>query len=692
MTGRLIGVDTGGTFTDLVALGPEGLVHLKLASTPAAPHQAVLDGVQRIVSGSGVESLDRIAHGTTVATNAILTGNFAAAVLVTTSGFEDVLEIGRQERPSLYDFEVKRPPPLIGRERRLGVKERIGPQGQVETALLPDSPEMEELLQKIAALDPPAESIAISMLHSYANSEHETIVARALEEKFPGLGITLSSELIPVFREYERTSTVAVNAVIQPVMGKYLDSLSRELSGARLSITTSSGGSLTAIQAAREPVRTLLSGPAAGVAGAVAVAGRAGFENILTFDMGGTSTDVALCEGTIGQTSEGGMQGYPLLVAQVDMHTVGAGGGSLARVDRGGAVIVGPESAGADPGPLAYGRRRPGRDGEGVTVTDANLILGRLPDRGLLGGAMTLDEEAALEGLGGLAVAASGIEGARELTPEQAAEGVVRVAITAMAGALRRISVERGKDPRGYILVAFGGAGAMHAAALAREMGIRRVLVPHEPGLLSAVGTLVAGVRIDRARTILGTDPQDNSEQVESVWMKLDREVMAGLEEAGIPSGQCRLVRRADMRYLGQSFELTVEASRWSAKDADSWSRLCDGFAAAHKERYGYDRPGTAVELVSLRVEGHGPGAAALDDLLPALEQDLTTGEEKEYMEKSMVWEGEIFQAVQIPRESLKVGQHLRGPALIHEFSATTIIPPDADMEVGPFGDLLISV
>jgi N-methylhydantoinase A len=690
MTGRLIGVDTGGTFTDLVALGPEGLVHHKLASTPAAPHKAVLDGIQKIVSGGKIEPADRMAHGTTVATNAILTGNVASAVLVTTSGFEDVLEIGRQERPSLYDFEVERRPPLIERGRRLGVKERIGPEGQVEEALGPDGPEIKELLQRIAALDPPAESIAVSLLHSYANSEHEAIVAAALEKLLPGIGITLSCELIPVFREYERTSTVVINAAVQPVMGGYLDSLRSGLSGAKLSITTSSGGSLTARQAAREPVHTLLSGPAAGVAGAVAVARRAGFTNILTFDMGGTSTDVALCEGDIRQTSEGGMEGYPLLVAQVDLHTVGAGGGSLARVDRGGAVVVGPESAGAEPGPLAYGNRLPGHDGEGVTVTDANLVLGRLPEGGLLGGSMALEKDASLEGLGRLAAAASEIEGARKLTGEQAAEGVIRVAITAMAGALRRISVERGKDPREYVLVAFGGAGAMHAAALAGEMGIGQVLVPYEPGLLSAVGTLVAGLRIDRARTILGTDPEHDSALVESAWRDIEREVKAGLEEAGVASGQCLLARRADMRYFGQSFELTVEASGWSAGDGESWERLCGGFAAAHRERYGYDRPGTKVELVSLRVEGHGPGAAALDDLLPSL--DAETAAEKEYPVRDMVWEGEVFEAVQVPRKSLRVGQHLRGPALIHEFSATTIVPPDAGVEVGAFGDLLIDV
>jgi len=713
MKGRLIGVDTGGTFTDLVALTTEGLVHFKLASTPDDPCRAVLEGVESILAGGTPKPSDRIGHGTTVATNAIITGNVAAAALVTTRGFEDVLEIGRQDRPALYDLEVKRPEPLISRDHRLGVAGRVGPEGQVEQELAPDGIEIEELLDRVGALDPPPEAFAVCLLHAYANPSHEQIIAGALARRFPDIPVTRSSRLIPVFREYERTSTVAVNAAVQPVMGHYLDSLHEALGQARLVITTSSGGSLSAQQATHEPVRTLLSGPAAGVAGAVAVARRAGFEKVLTFDMGGTSTDVALCEGGIRQTAEGGIEGYPILVSQVDLHTVGAGGGSLARVDRGGAVVVGPQSAGADPGPLAYGRRDPGPDGEGVTVTDANLILGRLPAAGLLGGRMALDGKAALEGLESLAAAATRKPGSKALSPYEVAEGVVRVAVTAMAGALRRISVERGKDPRQYVLVAFGGAGAMHAAALAREMGIGRVLVPFEPGLLSAVGTLVAGLRVDRARTVLGLDPETEAKAVETVYMELEDEVAAGLEEAGASTGECRLVRKADLRYRGQSFELTVGAAALVGEsdgvlcgasagqpDNDTWSRLCERFAEAHREMYGYDRPGTEVELVSLRVEGHGPSAAELDELLPPLD-DGRAGKRSSggaeprhdsFPARSLIWEGENLEAAQIPRDELRPGQHLRGPVLIHEFSATTIVPPDAVVEVGPYGDLLMSV
>ncbi len=691
-----IGVDTGGTFTDLVALTPAGLMHHKLSSTPEGPYRAVLDGIAEALGEDNLQRGDRIAHGTTVATNAILTGNVARALLVTTRGFEDVLEIGRQDRPALYDLEVERPAPLIPAGRRLGLTERIGPEGQIELPLTPGNAVLAHLVERIESLDPPPEAIAISLLHAYANATHERIVADALAERFPGIPITLSSELIPLFREYERSSTVAVNASVRPIMDRYLGALREGLGAADLVITTSSGGSLSAERAAREPVQTLLSGPAAGVAGALAVASRAGFPKILTFDMGGTSTDVALCDGAIRQTSEGGLEGYPLLVEQIDMHTVGAGGGSLAGIDRGGALNVGPQSAGADPGPLAYGRRSPGPSGEGVTVTDANLLLGRLPSAGLLGGTMELDSAGSREGLRALAATASALSGAQRLTPEEIAEGVIQVAVTAMAAALRKISVERGKDPREYVLVAFGGAGAMHAAALGAEIGVDRVLVPREPGLLSAVGTLVAGLRVDRARTVLGSDAVGDAPTLATIWRRLEEEALAGLEEAGMAREECDLRRRVDLRYRGQSFELTVDSPvNRDATPAEAWEETRIRFSAAHLERYGYDRPGIVVELVSLRVEGHGPGAAELDELLPRFDEpegNTRPIEPGSFPTRPMIWTGSEHEAPQIPRDRLSPGQVVTGPLLIHEFSATTVVPPGAAVEVGSWGDLLISL
>ncbi len=688
MSMQRVGVDTGGTFTDLVALTDDGLLQLKVPSTPADPSRAVLDGLNEITAGTRFGPEDRIAHGTTVATNALLTGNVAVAALVTTAGFEDVLEIGRQERPALYDLSVTRPAALIPRERRLGLAERIGPEGEVEEGLEADGEEIEALLNRLAGLDPPPDAIAVCLLHAYANPDHEELVEGAVRARFPGFPLTLSSRLIPVYREYERTSTVVVNACVQPVMGRYLERLEEGAGEGRLIIIASSGGALSAERAAREPVHTLLSGPAAGVAGALAVARRAGFEKILTFDMGGTSTDVALCDGAIRQTAEGVIGGRPIQIPQVDMHTVGAGGGSLARIDLGGALIVGPESAGADPGPLAYGKRDPGPDGEGVTVTDANLTLGRLPEQGLLGGSMPLNEAAAFEGLDLLAEKAGGSGGGAGVNRLTIAQGVVEVAVTSMAGALRRISVERGKDPREYVLVAFGGAGAMHAAALARQMGVSRVMVPREPGLLSAVGTLVAGMRVDRARTVLGMDPERDSGRVGEVWHALEKEVRSGLEEAGVTPSELSEQRSADLRYRGQSFELTVPAG-----EGLSWKELSDRFEMIHEERYGYRRPSAAIELVSLRVEGHGPPAAGLDELLPSLDAGKGDGgREPGSPSAKMYWEGASHDIEQIHRDDLGPGAHLRGPLVIHEFSATTVVPPDAELEVGPYGDLLLTL
>ncbi len=696
MSGRRIGVDTGGTFTDLVALIPGGLRHEKRPSTPDDPSRAVLEGLAGLVGETALTAADRLSHGTTVATNALLTGRTAPIALLTTAGFEDVLEIGRQDRPDLYDLEVERPRALVGADRRLGVDERLAPDGGVERALDPRSRATRAVLDRLAALEPPAEAVAVCLLHAYADPVHEEALAALLAERFPGLPLTLSSRLLPVFREYERTSTVVVNTAVLPVMGRYLGRLRAGVGVGRLTITASSGGTLAADQAAAEPARTLLSGPAAGVAGALAVACRAGFSDILSFDMGGTSTDVALCEGRIRQSDEGEVAGHPVALPQVDLHTVGAGGGSLARIDLGGALAVGPDSAGADPGPLAYGRRSPGPDGEGVTVTDANLLLGRLPAEGLLGGSMPLDAAAARRGLEALAEAAQRAAPGQTLDAAAIAEGVVRVTVAAMAGALRRISVERGKDPRGFTLVAFGGAGAMHAAALAREMGIGRVLVPREPGLLSAVGTLVAGLRVDRARTVLGIDPLTGSERVETLWRALDQEARSALAAAGAPAAAIQIFRRADLRYRGQSFELTVEAPGPDRTfDTGVWDRLRSRFSALHRERYGYERSGTVVELVGLRSEGHGPGVAELEEVLPALgpvdrpaEKDPRT----DLPRRSLVWEGVEHAAPQVPRAILGPGDHLRGPVLIHEFSATTVVPPGDEVEVGPWGDLIIRV
>ena len=458
----MIGIDTGGTFTDLIHVGADGSVRMiKAPSTPADPAQSFLRGIAEL--RDGVIDAD-IVHGCTVGTNAVLELRGARTALVTTRGMADVIEIGRQARNELYSLNVSRPTPLVPRELRFEVDERVTAEGDVLRA--PGDAELDALAEAIIATD--AKSVAITLLFSFLRPEHERRVAETLRRRLPAnIPISLSSDVAPEFREFERTTTTVLNAYVSPVMRSYLSRIDEAVPSA-VRIMSSTGGSMTIDQARDFPVQTLLSGPAGGVVGAFEVARAAGFDRIITLDMGGTSTDVSLCDGEIQRTSEGSIGGYPIRVPIVDIHTVGAGGGSLAAVDAGGALAVGPQSAGADPGPAAYGR------GGGPTVTDANIVLGRLPADRPLAGRLSLDGGAARSAL-------SGIGQLLSITPEQAALGIARVANANMEQALRVVSLERGHDPRDFTLVAFGGAGPLHACELADGLGIRSVLIPRLP-------------------------------------------------------------------------------------------------------------------------------------------------------------------------------------------------------------------
>ncbi len=478
----LLAVDTGGTFTDLVLLRRGLVATLKVPSTPDDPAQAVLDGIRQILERDEPFVL---LHGSTVATNALLERRGARVVLVTNEGFEDVIEIGRQNRPQLYALVGHRLPPLVAREDRLGVPGRLDAEGAEIAPLDPDA--LSALPASVAARG--AESVAVSLLHSYANPEHERAVAATLRST--GLPLSVSSEIVPEFREYERTSTTVVNAYVAPKMDRYLGRLQTEAGAARVSIMGSSGGALPIERARREPVHTVLSGPAGGVVGALTWARRAGHDSVISFDMGGTSTDVSLCPGRPLRTRELSIADQPAAIPVIDIHTVGAGGGSIARVDAGGALRVGPQSAGARPGPICYGG-----GGTEITVTDAHVWLGRLPADAFLGGGRALDRSAIERPLSELADALGA-------TPEEAAEGVLAVADTAMERALRVISVERGYDPVDFALVAFGGAGALHVAELTSRLGARRAIVPPDPGLLSAYGMLASPITKEVSRTIL---------------------------------------------------------------------------------------------------------------------------------------------------------------------------------------------
>jgi N-methylhydantoinase A len=652
-----VGIDTGGTFTDFIVLDGKRIRTLKLLSTPANPARAILEGLRRIHG----EQLSDIRHGSTVATNALLERKGALTALVTTGGFEDVIEIGRQNRPKIYSLFPSRPEPLVPAGLRLGVAERTLYDGSILIPLkLQELPGIVEKLRRAKV-----QSVAVCLLFSYANPLHEKQIGRALENlKVP---LSLSHEILPEFREYERTSTTVVNAYLAPVMGRYLADLERRL-GRRvpLRVMQSNGGAVTARVAIREPVRTILSGPAGGVVGAWEVARRAGYSRILSFDMGGTSTDVTLCDGGIRITSESVIAQFPIGVPVIDIHTVGAGGGSIAHIDQGGALRVGPESAGADPGPICYGK------GDRITVTDANLFLGRLQTDYPLGGTLRMQDERLAPAFRALARRMQ----ARD--PLAAAQGVIDVANANMEAALRVISVERGYDPRDFTLVTFGGAGGLHAVDLARTLSIPRVLVPENPGLLSALGVLLSDSVQDFSQTVMlqisGADPKT----MEKRYLALERKALASMLSEGFQRPQIRLERWIDMRYRGQSYEISFPYSR----------RFEPKFHRRHEQRYGYADPTREAEIVTLRVRVRG---LSEKPRMPAQQPGPPDPKRALLYERSVYFGGKPVRTRIYERALLHAGHVIPGPALVFEYSATTAIPPGYRCRVDPFRNLGIT-
>ena len=663
-----VGVDTGGTFTDFVYdVGGRAQI-FKLASTPADSSRAITEGLKRVAEETGVRLRDiEVIHGTTVGTNALLERRGARTALVTTAGFEDVLAIGRQTRPRLYDLNVTRPETLVPRELRFGARERVAASGEVLEAL--DESALAALVKKLKHAR--AQSIAVSLLFSFVRPEHEQRIAAALETL--GVPLSVSHVILPEYREYERTSTVVINAYLQPLMGAYLKRLNNEVP--RLRVMQSSGGGISAEIAAREPVRTILSGPASGVVGALGVARAAGAADIITFDMGGTSTDVALCAaGEVRLTNESTIAGMPIAVPVMDIHTVGAGGGSIARIDLGGSLRVGPESAGADPGPACYGR------GTLPTVTDANLLLGRFGGADLLGGDFRLDVKRAEQALTKLAREMSAASG-RKVGANEAALGVVRVVNAGMERALRAVSVERGYDPREFSLLPFGGAGGLHAVELARHLRIPRVIVPRDPGALSARGALDSDVIKDLSRTVMLKATDDYDAQLERAFRAMEREARAALKREGFTEQSQRHERAVAARYLGQSFELTVKWARGGRE-------LAAAFHQAHRSRYGYAREENTVEIVSARVRAIG------------IVEKSTSGRAKRRGNEDgtspttrahVCFEHHKKRIIAVyARDQLTAGARLESPSIITEYSSTTLIPPGARAEVDRYGNLII--
>ncbi len=659
-----IGIDIGGTFTDFVVYdsASKHLETFKLLSTPADPSLAVLKGLDRIFSRSGTPA-STVIHGSTVATNALLERKGAQVALVTTQGFRDVLQIGRQNRPALYDFFADPPPALVSSELRLEINERIDHNGQILRSL--DSDQVEALIPVLRSSG--ISAVAVCFLFSFLHPEHELAVGARLRSA--GFLVSLSSEILPEFREYERTSTTVVNAYVSPVLEKYLSHLEQALDpSTRLRVMQSNGGNISPAEARKFGVRCILSGPAGGVVGCETIGNLiepSGGFRLIGFDMGGTSTDVSLVDGKPQVITDSIVSGCPINIPMLDIHTIGAGGGSIAHVDAGGALRVGPQSAGADPGPACYGH------GDFPTVTDASLVLGRLSPEHFLGGSMPLDADRAH------AVMAK-LGGGLGLTPEQAALGVVAVTNAHMERALRLISVERGHDPRLFTLLSFGGAGGLHAADLARGLGIPAVLVPPLASTLSAFGMLAADVIKDYTLTVMlpGSTPlSDLSGRLDLLAGRGRREVLA----ENVPAERIRIDCFLDMRYRGQSYELIVPFS----------ANVYADFHLLHQRQYGYSNETAPVEVVNLRVRAVGQGSPP-----PLLPQPLRGSDPAPAFlgSRLVIFSGGTLDTNFYHGEALEHGNRLQGPAVIVR-SDTTILLGAADRaDVDKFNNLRIEV
>lgn len=649
----ILGVDTGGTFTDFLWFDGERLQVHKCLSTPAAPEQAILQGIAALAPP--LPDL-RVTHGSTVATNAVLEGKTARTAYITNRGLADVLSIGRQARRELYNLQPKPQAPPVPEALCWEVGQRTAADGSELTPLT--SADIEYLLEQLRACQP--EAIAINLLFSFLDDRAE----QAIEQALPGdLFVSRSSAVLAEQREYERGMATWLNASVGPVVGRYLQRLEEGLPVASLAIMHSAAGTVDVAQASHHGVNLLLSGPAGGLLAAQHVGRLAGHQRLLTFDMGGTSTDVALIDREIRLTSEGRVAGWPVAVPMVDMHTIGAGGGSIAQLDVGGLLQVGPQSAGADPGPACYGH-----GGDKVTVTDANLLLGRLPASTSLGGGMPLDLQAARRAMSELAVG-------MQVSPQEAAEGVLRIANEHMAQALRVISVEKGEDPRDYTLMSFGGAGGLHVCALAEALGMRRALVPIYGGVLSALGMLVARPARQLSHSLLLPVDELTEARMDEEIARLDRIGREELQGEGADSDSLESQASVDLRYRGQSANLNLPYAGLGG--------LAEAFHTAHEQRYGH-RLDLPVEVVNLRLAVTGPAATlAFPQLSPA--------EPAQPAEQVNVHGLDEPVAV-YTRDALAAGQQLDGPVIIKETVSTTWIAPGWSAEVDPYGNLLLTL
>ena len=693
-----LGIDIGGTFTDATLLQEEtGELRIgKVPSTPRDPSAGFMEATHRVLRANNVspDEVTYVVHGTTIATNSIIEGKLARAGFVTTDGFRDMLEIARQIRPSLYDLQFEKPKPLVPRHLCFGVTERLDAQGQVLTPPL----EEESVIQVAEALRREnVESVAVCLLHAYANPDHEKRVGEIIQDVIPETMISLSSEVAPEFREYFRASTTVINVGIQPLVARYLERIEKRLREegvvAELLLMQSSGGVYSFAEARRKPVFLVESGPAAGVISAAYLGSNLGYKNIISFDMGGTTAKVGLIQnGTptvtkdyeVGLTAQAGAgshrgAGYPIRTPVIDLVEIGAGGGSIAWVDSGGILRVGPRSAGADPGPVCYGQ-----GGTEPTITDANLVLGRLSADHFLGGEMSLDVEAARQAIKQRCADPLGMEAV------EAAHGIVEIANAAMVNALRMVSVQRGYDPRDFVLVAFGGAGPVHANRLASEIEMPTTIIPMSPGTTSALGLLVTELKHDYSTTMIERVDRLDLGAVRRVYEELEGQGRETLEREGIPKAEMDFRWQVDIRYVGQSYELTIPLPG-NRIDSAMLEQVLSRFHQEHDRAYGFSTPGEAVEFVNLRLTAIGqiikPKLRELERSDGDLAAALISSRSVYFAEHGGYLDCPIYD-----RYKLAAGHLLKGPAIVTELDSTTVIHPGYRAEVDQYGNLVMTL
>lgn len=669
-----VGVDIGGTFTDIVLVTDDGINVLKTPSTPASPENGVSNGMETAVLDYELtpSSISFLAHGTTVATNAVLEKSWVETALITNEGFRDALEIGRQNRPDLYDFQVEKPAPVIPRDKRFEVSGRLDERGDVDVPL--DESEVRDIVAQLRNED--IESVAVCLLFSFENSQHERAVERIIEEETE-LYTSISSRVLPEIKEYERSVATGLNAALKPRLDRYIGRLESDLSdlgvSVSLKIMQSNGGIITSSAAQERPINTLLSGPAAGVQGAAFVGRQVGMNNIVTMDMGGTSCDISVVQdGDPMMSNEVSVGDYPVSLPMIDIHTIGAGGGSIGWIDTGGALRVGPRSAGADPGPICYGR-----GGEDPTITDANFLLGRIdPSRfGHEFGSLPTSEVAAgMERLGS------------ELGMDEkaVAQGMLDVANASMERALRVVTVERGLDPREFGLVAFGGAGPLHAGRLADNLDIPSVLIPRTAGVLSALGLLISDIVYDYSTTRIRSWDDLAPREISEEFEQFENQSETQLAEEGVEPADRVFERALDVRYAGQSFELTVPVT--GDVDSSTLSEIASEFHSLHQQRYGHASPDEPVELVTIRLRARGK---IEPPSLPTIPTSASVGSAVR-TERSVLFDGQEIETRVLVREQLPGKTSITGPVIIEGTESTIVIHPEQEAHIDEYGTIVV--